>query len=303
MKMKKYLLILSVCSLHLLTVSCEKHTSPVKDGAKPELISDEFIFTEGPASDKEGNVYFTDQPNNQILKWDAKSNSISVYMKDAGRSNGMYFDDDQNLWTCADENFQLWKISPDKEVSVVLDGHENKAFNGPNDLWMDEKGGFYFTDPYYQREYWERKSPEMEKRKVYYLSPDHKTVTPVAEGFVLPNGIIGSSKDQVLYVSDVSKEKVYKYQIQDNGTLTDKELFADMGSDGMTLDNEGNLYVTGDGVVVFDKEGNKIDHIQIDKDWTGNVTFGGANEDILFITASDAVYKLPMKTHGIRWNY
>ena len=122
-------------------------------------------------------------------------------------------------------------------------------------------------------------------------------------GEQIVKGIRNKNGDAVFIKADVSKEKVYKYQIQDNGTLTDKELFADMGSDGMTLDNEGNLYVTGDGVVVFDKEGNKIDHIQIDKDWTGNVTFGGANEDILFITASDAVYKLPMKTHGIRWNH
>ncbi|WP_255554141.1 SMP-30/gluconolactonase/LRE family protein [Mesonia aestuariivivens] len=301
--MRKHLLILAVCNFLLLTVGCKTYNSPIQKGAKPELISNEFEFTEGPASDREGNVYFTDQPNNQILKWDAKTNSISVYMKDSGRSNGMYFDDNENLWTCADENFQLWKITPEKKVSVILDGYKSKNFNGPNDLWIDEKGGIYFTDPYYQRDYWNRTSPDMEKRSVYYLSPDHKTVKSVAEGFVLPNGIIGSSKNHILYVSDISNEDIHTYKIEDDGTLSNKRLFANMGSDGMTLDSEGNLYVTGNGVTIFDKKGNKIDHIEINKNWTGNVTFGGANEDILFITASDAVYTLKMKTHGIRWNH
>ena len=278
-----------------------QNLSPIEDGAKPQLISDKFEFTEGPASDKMGNIYFTDQPNNRILKWNAETDSISLFMEDAGRSNGLFFDDNENLWACADENFELWKISPNKKVEVILDNFSNKNFNGPNDLWIDDKGGIYFTDPYYQRDYWQRTSADMNERRVYYLSPDHKTVKIAAENFVLPNGIIGSAKNKILYVADRFKNKTFKFKIEENGELSERELFAEMGSDGMTTDNEGNVYLTGDGVTIFDKNGNKIDHIKIDKKWTANVTFGGKDQDILFITASDAVYKLKMKTHGMRW--
>jgi gluconolactonase len=82
--------------------------------------------------------------------------------------------------------------------------------------------------------------------------------------------------------------------------LKNKRLFADMGSDGMTLDNLGNVYLTGDGVTVFDKNGNQIRHIDVPEKWTANVTFGGPDQKTLFITAMDSVYTLVMAVHGVR---
>ena len=283
-------------------LSCNtSYNSIIKENARPVLISDEFKFTEGPAADKEGNVFFTDQPNNRILKWSVETGRISVYMKNAGRANGLYFDNEGNLLAAADDKSELWQIDPDKNVNILLDNFENKRLNGPNDLWVDERGGIYFTDPYYQRDYWKRQKPDIDKQRVYYLSPDKKEVKIVADDLVQPNGIIGSPENDLLYIADIGAGKTYSYKISENGELIDKKLFTEMGSDGMTIDHNGNVYLTGDGVNVFKKDGKKIAHIPVDRSWTANVTFGGKNHDKLFITASEAVYVLDMNVRGIRW--
>lgn len=133
------------------------------------LVSRQFSFTEGASVDKRGNVFFTDQPNNRIWEYDVHGR-LSIFMDSAGRSNGMYFDRSGRLVTCADENEQLWAIGPDKKVHVLLRDVGGRRLNGPNDLWIDARGGIYFTDPYYHRPYWTRTKPEMDGERVYYLA-------------------------------------------------------------------------------------------------------------------------------------
>ena len=181
-----------------------------------------------------------------------------------------------------------------------MDGFGGKHLNGPNDLWVDPRGGIYFTDPYYQRPYWERKGPEIEEQRVYYLNPDTGEVQIAADGLVQPNGIIGSPDGSTLYVADIGDRKTYAYGIAMDGRLKDKTLVTSMGSDGMTLDNHGNLYLTGKGVTVFNKDGVQIAHIEVPQDWTANVTFGGKEQKTLFITAMNSVYTLEMNVRGIR---
>lgn len=271
----------------------------VKEGESLSLVSDSFEFTEGPAVDKEGNIFFTDQPNDRIVKWDAKTNTVSDWMHPSGRSNGLYFDHQGNLISCADEKNQLWKIDSDKNVTVLVDKFEGKFLGGPNDVWVDPQGGIYITDPLYKRDWWKNRTPEVEKRRVYYLAPGSNSLTIVAEDLVMPNGIVGSKNGKKLFIADPGDKKTYVYKINKDGSLTDRKLFCEMGSDGMTLDNKGNLYLTGNGVTVFNKSGEKIKHIKIPKGWTANVTLGGPDRDILFITALDAVYTLKMKVKGI----
>ncbi|MGB4399934.1 MAG: SMP-30/gluconolactonase/LRE family protein [Daejeonella sp.] len=270
----------------------------VADGATPNLVSSQFSFTEGPAVDKHGNVFFTDQPNDKIWKYDTKG-ELSVFLEKTGRSNGMYFDKKGNLITAADENNQLWSIGADKKVTVILDNFEGKRFNGPNDLWIDKKGGIFFTDPYYQRPYWQRKKPELADERLYYLPKGKKQALVVDSNLVRPNGIVGSADGKDLFVADIDDNKIYKYEINKNGTLSNRVLFAPMGSDGMTLDNKGNLYLTGKGVTVFDSEGKRILNIPL-PGWTANVCFAGANRDVLFITANKSVYTLQMNVKGIK---
>ena len=270
----------------------------VAKGAVLKEISNQFVFTEGPAVNKKGDVYFTDQPNDKIWKY-STDGQLSVFMEKSGRSNGLYFDANGNLVACADENGELWSINSKGEVSVILSGAEGHRFNGPNDLWIDKKGGIYFTDPYYQRNYWTHSKPERDSENVYYL-PKGATKPIVADGnLVKPNGIIGTPDGKYLYVADINDSKTYKYTINKDGTLTNRQLFVNMGSDGMTLDHLGNLYLTGRGVTIFDKEGVKIGNIPVPVSWVGNVCFSGKDRDMLFITASEAVYTLKMNVKGV----
>ncbi|WP_373075163.1 SMP-30/gluconolactonase/LRE family protein [Zeaxanthinibacter enoshimensis] len=288
--------------LLLLLVGCKPsdHGLIANDGSLT-LVADGYQFTEGPASDSLGNVYFTDQPNNRILKWDSSTGKVSVYLEPAGRANGLYVDRQGHLVAAADEVFQLWKIDRNKQHEILAANFEGRKFNGPNDLWIDKQGGIYFTDPYYQRPYWERTEKEIEQERVYYLSPDKKEIRVAADNLVQPNGIIGSADGTTLYIADIGDNKTYAYQIAENGELVNRRLFAGMGSDGMTLDEHGNLYLTGDGVTVLDATGKKILHIPVPEEWTANVTFGGKDQKTLFITAMDALYSLPMKVKGTRF--
>jgi gluconolactonase len=285
-----------------LELSAEPHeTDIVQKNAKLTLVSDTFSFTEGPAADKHGDVYFTDQPNNRILKWDAKSNTVSDWLNPSGRSNGLYFDHNGNLLACADEDNQLWRIDMDKNVEVLVTDFDGKLLGGPNDLWVDKKGGIYFTDPLYERPWWDKAETRLSERRVYYIAPKTGELSIVAQGeYVQPNGIIGSPDGKTLYVADVGAKKTYRFTINEDASLSERILFTDMGSDGMTIDNHGNVYLTGDGVTVFNSLGEKIKHIPVPENWTANVTFGGPDQSILFITAMDSVYTLKMNVRGVR---
>lgn len=287
--------------LIVFSLSCKSlQTSLIAKDAKVQLVATDYTFTEGPAVAPNGDVFFTDQPNDRILKWSIKDKSVSVYMEPSGRSNGLYFDHQGNLLSCADNKNQLWRIDSKKNVTVLIDDFEGKKLNGPNDLWVDPKGGVYFTDPFYKRAYWTRTEQEIEQQRVYYLTPDLKYIRIVAEDYVRPNGIIGSKDGSHLYVADIGDKKTYSYTINPDGGLSNKVLFANMGSDGMTMDNQGNVYLTGDGVTVFDPKGKQLLKIPIDQKWTANVTFGGKKQNTLFIAAMTSLYTLEMNVHGIR---
>ena len=275
--------------------------SIVAPGAEVEKLGDGYKFTEGPVADKGGNVFFTDQPNNKIIRWDAESGKFSTFSENAGRSNGMYFDAKGNLVTCADEDNQVWSFDKNGKATVLVKDYEGKLLNGPNDLWIDPKGGIYMTDPLYKRDYWKR-DPAMQQdgEHVYYLNPKTKKLIRLDDKLKKPNGIIGTKDGKKLYVADIGADKTYVYDIASDGSLTNKTLFVSKGSDGMILDAEGNLYITGDGVTVFDKKGEKIAHFPIHKGWTANLCFGGKDNNLLFITAETAVYGLKMRVKGVK---
>ncbi len=269
----------------------------IAPGATLQKVADTFSFTEGPASDKDGNVYFTDQPNDRIMKW-SPDGKLSTFMQPCGRANGLSFDADGNLWACADETNALWRIHPDKTIDVVVKDYEGKLLNGPNDVWVRPGGGIYFTDPFYKRPYWNR-GPKEIPECVYYLAPNSRKLVRVIDDFKQPNGIIGTPDGKTLYVADIGGKKTYRYAIQADGSLKGKHLFCEMGSDGMTIDNEGNVYITGKGVTVFDSTGKQIEHIEVAEPWTANVCFGGKDRQTLFITASKCVYTLQMRVKGV----
>jgi len=283
----------------LFSVRCLDVRAQLFNQDSLKLISRQFAFTEGPAVDKVGNIYFTDQPNNKIWKYNTESH-LSLFKDSAGRANGLYFNRRGQLLACADEKNEIWSISKDGKVTVLLSDVDGRKLNGPNDLWVDKKGGIYFTDPYYQRDYWVRKKPEIEGQKVYYLPPGKgKKPIVVADDVAKPNGIVGSPDGKYLYVADRVQNKTYRYIIESSGKLSGQRAVIDQGSDGMTLDNQGNIYLTGKGVSIYSPIGVLIGHIEVKEPWTSNVCFGGKDRTDLFITASTAIYSLPMRTKGV----
>ncbi len=269
----------------------------IAPGETLQKLAGDFVFTEGPACDSQGNVFFTDQPNDRIMKWSIEG-KLSTFMQPCGRANGLSFDPQGNLWACADEKNELWRIDPAGKVTVVIKDYQGKLLNGPNDVWIRPGGGLYFTDPYYKRPYWKRGPKEMDEC-VYYLPSPEKALVRVISDMKQPNGIIGTPDGKILYVSDIGAGKTYRYHIQPDGTLAEKKLFCEKGSDGMTIDDAGNIYLTGKGVWVYDSSGKQIEHIDVAEQWTGNVCFGGKDRQTLFITASKGLYALRMVVKGV----
>lgn len=290
--LKNSLIMLALCS-----VVANAQTPVVAEGAQVEKLADSFKFTEGPAADASGNVYFTDQPNDRIMVWTVEG-ALTTFMEGRGRANGLCFDSEGYLWACADAKNELWRISPTKDAEVIVRNFEGKLLNAPNDLWLTPKGGIYFTDPWYKRDYWDRDSMDQPCEGVYYVAPGDRKVTRVVDDLKVPNGIIGTPDGKTLYVSDLEDNTTWKYSIADDGTLSGKTLFCALGSDGMTIDTAGNVYLTGNGVTVFDATGTQIEHIAIDEPWTANVCFGGKDRDYLFITASTALYRVLTRVKG-----
>ena len=300
MKIHQTILLLAIGSIVASLSSAQsinEASAVIAPGAKLEKLAGDFKFTEGPTADKDGNVYFTDQPNNRILKWSVDG-KLSTFLQPAGRANGMFFDALGNLIACADEKAELWSIAPDGKHTVLAHEYDGKILNSSNDVWVRPDQALYFTDPFYKREWWDYDKPPQGTEQVYFLSTDRKTLKRVTTDLAQPNGITGTPDGKTLFVADIKAGKTYAYDIQPDGTLTNKRLRCELGSDGMTLDTEGNLYLTGKGVTVFDKTGKKIEHIDVPESWTANVSFGGKDHKTLFITASKGLYSIQMKNRG-----
>ena len=186
----------------------------VAPGAKVEKLAGGFEFTEGPTCDAEGNLFFTDQPNDRILKWSVEG-KLSTFLQPAGRANGMYFDPGGNLIACADEKTALWSIAPDGKVTVILGKYEGKPLNGPNDVWVRPDGALYFTDPFYERSWWTHDTMPQDGQHVYFLSADRRHLVRVTHDLEKPNGIIGTPDGKTLYVADIGAGKTYR--LRDRG--------------------------------------------------------------------------------------
>ena len=271
----------------------------IAKGAALEKVSAQFSFTEGPVADRSGAIYFTDQPNNKIWRYNLNG-TLTEFKSASGRANGLDIDARGNIVACADEHNEIWSITPSGAVTVLLTDLGGKKLNGPNDLWIDKKGGIYFTDPYYQRNYWTRTGPDIDQQNVYYLPRGARQPRVVTAELVKPNGIVGSADGRLLYVADIKDNKTYRFSVNRDGTLSGKMVFVARGADGITLDEKGNLYLSGNGITVFDPSGRQIAHIPVPEKWTANVCFGGRNRDVLFMTAGTSIYTLRMQVKGVK---
>jgi gluconolactonase len=257
-------------------------------GESWQLVSEGHKFTEGPAVDDLGRVYFTDIPNSTIHMV-MPDGSVKVFAKDTGNANGLMFGPDGYLYACANGSRQIVRYSSAGDREVVVNKTES------NDCLLLPVGGYY-TDP--------------TNKKVWHVDQDGANRV-VDRGIEFPNGLVASTDQTLLYVSDTRGRWIYSYQIQPDGSLEHKQKFGHLhlpddngqsGADGMTVDTQGRLYVTTKlGVQVLDQLGRV--HIILSKpqnSWLSNVVFGGPKLDTLYVTCGDKVYKRKLNAKGLR---
>ncbi|MES2826954.1 MAG: SMP-30/gluconolactonase/LRE family protein [Bacteroidota bacterium] len=298
--MIKYLALPAYLLLFITTIGNAQNTASVKsdlfDQTQLKLVSSQFSFTEGCSADKDGNVFFTDQPNDKLWKYSVDG-KLTIVLDKTGRSNGTYFDKKGNLILCADEKGEFWQLDKKGNTKIIAKDFNGKQLNGPNDLWLDPAGNIYFTDPYYQRDYWTRTKPDQSAQSVYKIPKGTSQIILAADSLNQPNGIVGSPDGKLLYVADAGAGKIYRYDISKKGVLSNKKLLINRGSDGMALDNMGNIYLTGNGITIYNPMGQEIGQIKIPG--TSNVCFGGKDKNTLFVTARKSIYTIPMNAKGV----
>lgn len=253
-----------------------------------ELVSDGYKLTEGPAVDREGNVFFTDIRNNRIHKI-GTDGKVSVFKEDSGAANGMMFGPDGRLYVCQNARKRIVAYAKDGAESVVAEDV------GSNDLAVNRKGEIYFTEP--------------QTKRVWFVdATGNKRV--VHEGIDFPNGVLLSADQSLLYVADYRGKWVWSFQVQPDGSLANGQPFYRMETsdessvsfaDGMTVDTLGHLYVATDqGVQVCDQAGRVVGIIR--KPHTGpltNVVFAGPDMQTLYATVGDRVYKRRLRRAGV----
>jgi len=274
-------------------------------GAESGLIADDaqvvevqggFAFIEGPVSDAVGNLYFTDIDNNRLHKL-APTGDLSSFHEPSNRANGLTLDLDGGLLICEQEAQRLVKMDANGTISVIADGYQGKPFNSPNDAWVHPNGSIYMTDPRYQ---YPQGSLAQDGEYVYRISPQRNEVTAIITDIPKPNGVVGTEDGKTLYIASTELRKVFRYTINEDGSVANRTEFADQGSDGMTLDEHGNVYLTWlGGVSIRNPSGEQIDFIRTEQ-MPANVGFGGRDGKTLFMTARTSLYSLQMNVEASR---
>lgn len=265
--------------------------SLIADSAELNQIANGFQFAEGPAADNQGNLYFSDITAHRIYHW-SESAGLSVFKGDSGGANGLFITPDKQLLAAEGGNKRLVNIVDKAQVKVLAEQFNSLPFNEPNDLWVATDGGIYFTDPAFTQD------QTQDGEHVYYYSSQEQSWIRVADDLQRPNGIVGTADGKTLYITDYGAGKTYRYRINSDGSLADKSLFADVGGDGMTIDRQGNLYISEQRVLVYNVDGDLIQTIATPEAPT-NLTFGGSDAKTLFITTKTALYSLAMKVSGV----
>ena len=278
----------------LLIWSCSKDETPeltdiVDDDAELNLIADGFEFAEGPAY-YSGDLYFSDIEANIIYKWAEEGDRLDIFNLNSGGTNGLYFDNTGNLYACESNNKQVVVYKTSGLKQTIASEFDNAAFNQPNDLWVAPNGNIYFSDPNYTG------TLTQDGEHVYLITEDG-TTSKVVDDLVRPNGLVGTSDGKTLYITDHGAGKTYRYSIEPDGTLNNKELFINVGADGLTIDALGNVYLASDNILVYNSSGILIKTVSVPGTLT-NLCFGGLSNSALFITTHDALYSLEMNVQG-----
>ncbi len=266
-------------------------------GESPKVLCEGFGFTEGPAADARGAVYFSDGRNDSIHIW-RQGRSAELFTDDSTDANGMMFDAGGELFVCEGAAHRVVAFNVNNKSKRILCREiDGQPFNEPNDLAIDRFGGFYFSDPNYQH----RGQPTTMKEDVYYRFNDGRVVR-VSTVCFKPNGVLLSADGRTLYVADSRGQRVFCYDVSAPGRLEGERLWLDrLGAnpDGMSLDEHGNLYVCcgKGGLKIFDPQAQPIGQIDV---YAANCCFGGPDFRTLCIASIDKFLCIRSKASGVK---
>lgn len=283
-------------------------------------------FTEGPAADAFGNVFFSDIWNNRILKLDSKSGETSVWRADSGRTNGLLFDPQGRLLACEGNEFgpggrrRITRTDMTTgAVEVLTDRIEGVQYNSPNDLACRRNGQIFFTDPCYG----DRATMQMVHESVYRIDPDGKVTRVITQPQIQrPNGVALSPDERTLYVVDScpvigGNRRIWAFELSSDGVPGSQRVVFDFapgrGGDGMAVDSRGHLYIAAGifrprgphetaevppGIYIVTPAGELVGRIPIVEDVLTNVTFGGHDLKTLYITAGKTLFTVRIEVPG-----
>ncbi len=258
-------------------------------------LADGFQFTEGPAASPDGRIFFSDIPNQRIHVFDPASGQTQVFRENSGGANGLIWTPADALIACEGGKRQVTRQLGDDPPRVLADAFDGQRLNSPNDVDLDAEGGLYFTDPRYGN----RDDLEQDVEGVYYL-PRNGKLKRVIDSLQRPNGVVLSPDYRTLYVADTGGNQIFQFDIEGSGMPGPGKVFYDMGSDGMTVDQSGNVYLThGNQIHVISPDGQLLRQIEV-PERPSNVTFGGRDGSTLFITARSGFYSVATRTRGAR---
>ena len=260
-----------------------------------------LMFTEGPAADGKGNLYFSDVAGNKLYKSDS-SGDLSVILDPSNNTNGLMVNAAGNVVACEMAG-RLIEVNPQtKEVKALAEGYEGKRFNAPNDLVIDKEGGVYFTDPHFRAP-----MPLPQGVRAFYYRDAAGKVTRLGTIETAPNGVILSPDEKTLYIIPSMQAEMLAYAVEGPGKLGPQRTFCTLkqaagkttgGGDGLTIDNKGNLYITSAlGIQVFSPEGKALGILEFPEQ-PANCTFGGKDNKTLYVTARTSLYTVPMLATG-----
>ena len=280
----------------------------VPEGAKLERLATGFLFTEGPIWDAaNGCLFFSDIPGNKMRRW-TPGKGAETFREPSGKSNGLTLDKQGRLIACEHANRRVSRTEKDGTVSTIADRYEGKRLNSPNDVMVKSDGSIYFSDPPYglTAEFGVLGEQELPFQGVYRLSPDGGTLTLLVDDFEKPNGLAFSPDESLLYVDDTDRAHVRVFDVNPDGTISNGRVFVEVEGDeegavdGMKVDSQGNVYVTGPGgISVFDQSGDKLGRIDV-PEVAANIAWGDADWKTLYITASTSLYKIRLSIEGIK---
>jgi len=294
---------LAICGLPALAQAPAEIPGALAPGVMTELVQEGFTFTEGPVGTADGGLFFSDIRANRTYFLDP-TGKISVVREPTNAANGLALTKDGELLFAEGGAKRITKREKDGTITTLTEGVPGTALLAPNDLIMDAKGGIYFTDPGPGPFSF---PPAPRPTGVYYLPAGAKIPSVIDKKNPVPNGLILTNDGKTLIVDDTSSPIVWAFDVQPDGTATNKRPFAKLhdipadkpsGADGMAIDRDGRTYVaTVTGVQVFDANGQYLGTIALSRQ-PANVAFSGADKQTLYITAREGLYHVKMLSKG-----